>query len=32
MERNGVVIHWVEGAGDPLQEARKIIVLNPLNP
>jgi tRNA dimethylallyltransferase len=27
MERNGVVIHWVEGAGDPLEESRKIIVL-----
>jgi tRNA dimethylallyltransferase len=25
MERNGVVIHWLDGAGDPLAEARKII-------
>lgn len=25
MERNGVVIHWVEGAGDPLEEARAVI-------
>jgi len=31
MERNGVVIHWVEGAGDPLEEARRIILLNPLH-
>jgi len=27
MERNGVVIHWVEGAADPLAEARQIISL-----
>ncbi|MEI6209597.1 MAG: tRNA (adenosine(37)-N6)-dimethylallyltransferase MiaA [Desulfuromonadales bacterium] len=26
MERNGVVIHWVEGGGDSLAEARNIIV------
>lgn len=25
MERNGVAIHWVEGAGDPLGDARRII-------
>lgn len=25
MERNGVVINWVDGAGDPLTEAREII-------
>jgi tRNA dimethylallyltransferase len=25
MERNGVTIHWVDGAGDPLGEARRIV-------
>jgi tRNA dimethylallyltransferase len=25
MERNGVSIHWVDGAGDPLGEARRIV-------
>lgn len=25
MERNGVVIHWLDGANDPVAEARKII-------
>ncbi|WP_223923423.1 tRNA (adenosine(37)-N6)-dimethylallyltransferase MiaA [Geobacter sp. AOG2] len=25
MEKNGVVIHWVDGAGDPLAEAQKMI-------
>ena len=25
MERNGLVIHWVDGAGDPLGEAREVI-------
>ena len=25
MERNGVAIHWVDGAGDPLGDARRII-------
>ncbi|KAB0665348.1 tRNA (adenosine(37)-N6)-dimethylallyltransferase MiaA [Oryzomonas japonica] len=25
MEKNGVVIHWVDGAGDPLAEARRIV-------
>jgi tRNA dimethylallyltransferase len=25
MERNGVTIHWVDGVGDPLAEARRII-------
>lgn len=28
MENNGVVIHWVEGAGDPLAEARRLVRLN----
>jgi tRNA dimethylallyltransferase len=28
MERNGVHINWVDGAGDPLAQARNIIVLN----
>jgi tRNA dimethylallyltransferase len=28
MERNGVDINWVEGAGDPLAEAREIILRN----
>jgi tRNA dimethylallyltransferase len=26
MELNGVTINWVEGAGDPLAEAREIIL------
>jgi tRNA dimethylallyltransferase len=26
MERNGVTIHWVDGAGDPLGEARRIVL------
>ncbi len=25
MERNGITIHWVDGAGDPLGDARRII-------
>jgi tRNA dimethylallyltransferase len=25
MERNGTAIHWVDGAGDPLGEARRIV-------
>jgi tRNA dimethylallyltransferase len=25
MERNGMTIHWVDGAGDPLGEARRIV-------
>jgi len=34
MERNGVIIHWVDGAGDPLEEARAVIqqVTNQPNP
>lgn len=28
MERNGVAIHWVDGAGDTLAEARELIRLN----
>jgi tRNA dimethylallyltransferase len=28
MERNGVVINWVDGAGDQLAQARNIIVHN----
>ncbi|NVN90007.1 MAG: tRNA (adenosine(37)-N6)-dimethylallyltransferase MiaA [Desulfuromonadales bacterium] len=28
MERNGVVINWMDGAGDPLAEARSIILGN----
>jgi tRNA dimethylallyltransferase len=30
MEKNGVVIEWVDGAGDPLEESRKIIRRNGL--
>ncbi|WP_255516540.1 tRNA (adenosine(37)-N6)-dimethylallyltransferase MiaA [Geobacter sp. FeAm09] len=29
MEKNGVAIHWVDGAGDPLAEARRIIRTGP---
>jgi tRNA dimethylallyltransferase len=25
MERNGITIHWVNGAGDPLAEARELL-------
>ncbi len=28
MERNGLVIHWLDGTGDPLGEARTIILAN----
>jgi len=28
MERNGVLINWVDGAGDPLSETRDIILRN----
>lgn len=29
MEKNGVVIHWVDGARDPLAEARRIVGAGP---
>jgi len=29
MERNGVVIHWLDGAGEPVTEARQIIGESP---
>jgi tRNA dimethylallyltransferase len=28
MERDGIVIHWLDGAGDPLAEALGILVIN----
>jgi tRNA dimethylallyltransferase len=29
MERNGVVINWLEGSGDPLNEARQLLYRDP---